>query len=128
MATGAPGGLGTAAAAAGGRQRCYAMCFSRGYTHCLSAGAPSRPHARLPPVPSPPRPQVHVGWSTLDERVREFRATAVSALTAGEFEEVARTADADEARLLAQLVRAREGHKQGGKSGLSLLHRLQQSL
>jgi len=48
---------------------------------------------------------VHVGWSTLDERVREFRSTAVSALTAGEFEEVAATADEDEQRLLQHVVR-----------------------
>ena len=48
---------------------------------------------------------VHVGWSTLDERVREFRSTAVSALTAAEFEETAKQAAADEERLLLQLVR-----------------------
>lgn len=47
---------------------------------------------------------VHVGWSTLDERVREFRSTAASALTAAEFEEAARSADADDQRLLHDMV------------------------
>lgn len=57
-----------------------------------------------------PRPKhdimrvVHVGWSTLDSRVREFRATAVSCLTAAELEEAAREADTDERRLLQQIA------------------------
>ena len=48
---------------------------------------------------------VHVGWSTLDERVREFRNTPVSAMTAAEFEAAAAAAVEDERRLMARMGR-----------------------
>lgn len=49
---------------------------------------------------------VHVGWSTLDERVREFRNTPVSAMTAAEFEAAAAAAVEDERQLMLEMVRA----------------------
>jgi hypothetical protein len=49
---------------------------------------------------------VHVGWSTLDKRVREFSSTAASALTPKEFEAVAEAAEEQTAQLLAHVVRA----------------------
>jgi hypothetical protein len=47
---------------------------------------------------------VHVGWSTLDKRVREFSSTAASALTPKEFEAVAEAAEEQTAQLLAHVV------------------------
>jgi hypothetical protein len=47
---------------------------------------------------------VHVGWSTLDRRVREFAASGASALTPKEFEAVAAAAEEQMAALLAHVV------------------------
>jgi hypothetical protein len=47
---------------------------------------------------------VHVGWSTLDKRVREFSSSAASALTPKEFETVAAAAEEQTAQLLAHVV------------------------
>jgi hypothetical protein len=48
---------------------------------------------------------VHVGWSTLDKRVREFSSAAASALTPKEFEAVAAATEEQTAQLLAHVVR-----------------------
>lgn len=47
---------------------------------------------------------VHVGWTTLDKRVREFSSSAASALTPREFEAVAQAAEEQTALLLAHVV------------------------
>jgi hypothetical protein len=47
---------------------------------------------------------VHVGWSTLDKRVREFSSAAASALTPKEFEAVAAATEEQTAQLLAHVV------------------------
>lgn len=47
---------------------------------------------------------VHVGWATLDKRVREFSANAAAGLTVKEFEAAAETAEKEQEALLAALV------------------------
>lgn len=62
---------------------------------------------------------VHVGWSTLDRRVREFAASGASALTPKEFEAVAAAAEEQTAALLAHVVSgllASWGEAEGGAS------------
>jgi hypothetical protein len=52
---------------------------------------------------------VHIGWGTLDKRVREFAATPSAGLTPREFEAVAAAAEEQAAALLAHLVRTAPG-------------------
>jgi len=47
---------------------------------------------------------VHVGWATLDRRVREFTKNAASGLTITEFEQASEQHEQDTSQLLAQLV------------------------
>jgi hypothetical protein len=48
---------------------------------------------------------VHVGWATLDRRVKEFSASDNAKMTIEEFQAASRAADELNAELLAQLVR-----------------------
>lgn len=49
---------------------------------------------------------VHVGWATLDRRVREFSAVQAAALTLREFETAARAAEEEQEQMLEIMVRS----------------------
>jgi hypothetical protein len=65
---------------------------------------------------------VHVGWATLDKRVREFSANAAAGLTLKEFEAAAAAAEEEQEALLAELVRGVKGGRQGMSAGGSVGH------
>lgn len=84
------------------------------------------PCCRRPPPQADVMGVVHVGWATLDKRVREFSAVAAARLTLKEFEAAAAAAEQEQEALLADLVRgaarsrmAAAGH---GCSGAQQLH------
>jgi hypothetical protein len=64
---------------------------------CLAAACPTCVQADVMGV-------VHVGWATLDKRVREFSANAAAGLTLKEFEAAAAAAEEEQEALLVQLV------------------------